>query len=72
VIRVRHVEPRDADQWIALRARELGCSEFASDTLAENGPSLEAHRARGFEEVEVIRCFRKSLAPAGAAASSES
>ena len=42
-------------------ARELGCSEFASDALAENNVSAEAHRALGFEEVEIIRCFRKDL-----------
>jgi aminoglycoside 6'-N-acetyltransferase I len=46
-----------AEEW----ARELGCSEFASDAVAENLVSAEAHRALGFEEVEIIRCFRKSL-----------
>jgi aminoglycoside 6'-N-acetyltransferase I len=39
----------------------MGCSEFASDALAENTASAAAHRALGFEEVEVIRCFRKRL-----------
>lgn len=47
-----------AEAW----ARALGCREFASDTLADNAPSTRAHRALGFEEVEVIRCFRKTLA----------
>jgi aminoglycoside 6'-N-acetyltransferase I len=42
-------------------ARELGCSEFASDALADKLVSAEAHRALGFEEVEIIRCFRKDL-----------
>ena len=38
-----------------------GCREFASDALAENSVSAAAHRALGFEEVVIIRCFRKSL-----------
>ena len=42
-------------------ARALRCREFASDALAENVVSQTAHKALGFEEVEVIRCFRKSL-----------
>jgi aminoglycoside 6'-N-acetyltransferase I len=46
-----------AEAW----ARAQGCREFASDTLAENTLSTRAHRALGFEEVEVIRCFRKDL-----------
>jgi aminoglycoside 6'-N-acetyltransferase I len=46
-----------AEAW----ARGMGCSEFASDALAENTASAAAHRALGFEEVEVIRCFRKRL-----------
>jgi aminoglycoside 6'-N-acetyltransferase I len=46
-----------AEAW----ARSLGCSEFASDALASNTLSAAAHQALGFEEVEVIRCFRKSL-----------
>jgi aminoglycoside 6'-N-acetyltransferase I len=46
-----------AEAW----ARSLGCREFASDALADNMLSATAHQALGFEEVEVIRCFRKSL-----------
>jgi aminoglycoside 6'-N-acetyltransferase I len=46
-----------AEAW----ARALGCREFASDALVENTVSATAHRALGFEEVEVIRCFRKDL-----------
>ena len=49
-----------AEAW----ARALGCREFASDALAENEASARAHRALGFQEVEVIRCFRKTLAGA--------
>jgi aminoglycoside 6'-N-acetyltransferase I len=44
-------------------ARALGCREFASDAVAENHVSASAHRALGFDEVEVIRCFRKDLIP---------
>jgi len=46
-----------AEDW----ARAQGCTEFASDTLADNNVSTAAHHALGFEEVEVIRCFRKDL-----------
>jgi aminoglycoside 6'-N-acetyltransferase I len=48
---------RAAEDW----ARSQGCTEFASDTLADNDISAAAHRALGFEEIEVIRCFRKDL-----------
>ena len=53
-----------AEHW----ARELGCREFASDAVANNAVSAAAHHALGFEEVVVLRCFRKSLPdpPAGA------
>ena len=44
-------------------ARANGCREFASDAVADNALSATAHRALGFEEVEVIRCFRKDLIP---------
>jgi aminoglycoside 6'-N-acetyltransferase I len=46
-----------AEQW----AREQGYSEFASDTTLDNTSSAAAHQALGFEEIEIIRCFRKSL-----------
>lgn len=46
-----------AEAW----ARGHGCQEFASDALADNLVSAAAHQALGFEEVEVIRCFRKVL-----------
>ena len=48
-----------AERW----ACSLGCREFASDALADNLVSAAAHRALGFDEVEVIRCFRKDLMP---------
>lgn len=48
-----------AEKW----AVEQGCTEFASDTEVDNEVSRAAHRNCGFEEVAVIRCFRKELAP---------
>ncbi|MBV9069459.1 MAG: GNAT family N-acetyltransferase [Acidobacteria bacterium] len=48
---------RAAEQW----ARSQGCTEIASDTEADNVSSAAAHRALGFEETAVVRCFRKSL-----------
>ena len=52
---------RAAEAW----ARALGCREFASDALADNTVSARAHQALGFDEVAVIRCFRKPLEPGG-------
>jgi aminoglycoside 6'-N-acetyltransferase I len=46
-----------AEAW----ARAQGCTEFGSDALLDNDISAAAHRALGFEEVERIRCFKKSL-----------
>ena len=46
-----------AEAW----ARAQGCTEFASDTEAENERSAAAHRALGFTETALIRCFRKDL-----------
>lgn len=40
---------------------ERGCCEFASDALLENGDSHSMHRALGFEEMERVVYFRKSL-----------
>jgi aminoglycoside 6'-N-acetyltransferase I len=54
---VGHALVRAAELW----AKEKGCTEFASDTELENTVSADAHRALGFEEVEIVRCFRKSL-----------
>lgn len=49
---------RAAEHWAAAR----GCRELASDTTMDNTASAAAHAALGFEEVEQVRCFRKSLA----------
>ena len=65
------VEPKDRGRGVGRAlvaaaeawAIDQGCTEFASDTLADNTASAAAHKALGFEEVEVVRCFRKSLAP---------
>jgi aminoglycoside 6'-N-acetyltransferase I len=46
-----------AEAW----ARSAGCTEFASDAEADNEESAAAHRALGFEDVGLIRCFRKGL-----------
>lgn len=46
-----------AEDW--CRAR--GCREMGSDTTVDNTLSRRAHRACGFEEAELICCFRKSL-----------
>ena len=53
-----------AEQW----ARRKGCSEMASDRELHNEPSGVFHRALGYEEVERIVCFRKSLGEAEEAA----
>ncbi len=42
-------------------ARGQGLTEFASDTAADNTLSAAAHRALGFEDVGLIRCFRLDL-----------
>jgi aminoglycoside 6'-N-acetyltransferase I len=41
--------------------REEGCPELASDAEADNEMSAAAHSALGFEEVGLIRCFRRDL-----------
>lgn len=46
-----------AEAW----ARERGCTEMASDRQIHNEMSGLFHAALGFEEVERIVCFRKSL-----------
>ena len=48
---------RAAEEW--GRARQ--CTELASDTQSFNDESIAAHKALGFEEVERLVCFRKSL-----------
>lgn len=46
-----------AEAW----GRHQGCSELASDTDVDNRVSTAAHLASGFEEVGLVRCFRKEL-----------
>ena len=43
------------------RARAAGYTEIASDAELDNGDGIAAHRAVGFEEVERVVCFRRSL-----------
>ena len=45
------------EEW----ASAAGCTEFASDAEADNELGAVAHRRLGFEEVGLIRCFRKDL-----------
>lgn len=46
-----------AESW----ARSQGCVELGSDAEADDLASAAAHRAVGFEETGVVRCFRKAL-----------
>ena len=46
-----------AEDW----GRAQGCSEFASDADPGNDLSRAAHRAVGFTDVGLVRCFRKDL-----------
>jgi aminoglycoside 6'-N-acetyltransferase I len=46
-----------AEEW----ARARGCTEMASDRDLDNEASGAFHEALGYEEVERIVCFRKSL-----------
>jgi aminoglycoside 6'-N-acetyltransferase I len=46
-----------AEAW----ARAQNFTEIASDALTDNHVSIAAHRALGYEEVERIVCFRRSL-----------
>ncbi len=48
---------REAEQW----ARERGFTELASDTEIHNTTSLRVHLACGFEEVERLIKFRKTI-----------
>jgi aminoglycoside 6'-N-acetyltransferase I len=48
---------RAVEDW----GRAQGCVELASDTTSDNVASMDAHRALGFEDVGMIRCFRKDL-----------
>lgn len=42
-------------------AREMGCTEFASDCQLENRESLAFHLHVGFQEANRIICFTKKL-----------
>lgn len=46
-----------SEQW----ARAQGCLELASNTEAANDASIAAHRALGFLDEGIVRCFRKPL-----------
>lgn len=46
-----------AEQW----ARDRGRSEMASDALIDNHVSHEAHRKSGYEEVDKVITYRKTL-----------
>jgi aminoglycoside 6'-N-acetyltransferase I len=48
---------RAAEEW----ARGQGCVELASDTEEANTASAAAHRALGFTDLGLVRCFRKDL-----------
>ena len=48
---------RAAEDW----ARGKGCTELASDTEVHNTVSQEAHERLGFERVETIVVYRRSL-----------
>ncbi|HYC60920.1 MAG TPA: GNAT family N-acetyltransferase [Thermoanaerobaculia bacterium] len=54
---------RAAEEW----ARQQGYREIASDVELENETSLSAHRALGYQEVERLVCFRRSLECGGTA-----
>lgn len=42
-------------------AKEMGCSEFASDCELKNKNSFKFHLSIGFDEANRIICFRKSI-----------
>jgi len=46
-----------AEEWAVAQ----GCKELASDTQPDNEGSAAAHRALGFTDVGLVRCFRKDL-----------
>jgi len=46
-----------AEEW----ARSQGCTELASDAEADDDASAAAHRAVGFADLGLVRCFRKDL-----------
>lgn len=42
-------------------ARDQGCAELASDADPDNTLSRSAHLGVGFEDVGLVRCFRKDV-----------
>lgn len=42
-------------------AKNMGCTEFASDCELDNTNSLKFHMAMGFDEANRIICFKKEL-----------
>lgn len=46
-----------AQRW----GRDQGCTEMASDADPTNEISIAAHRALGFADAGLVRCFRKDL-----------
>ena len=42
-------------------AKDMGCTEFASDCELDNVGSLKFHLAMGFDEANRIICFKKSI-----------
>ena len=46
-----------AEDW----ARAQGCTEMASDSEPDNDVSARAHRAVGFDDAGIVRCFRRGL-----------
>jgi aminoglycoside 6'-N-acetyltransferase I len=46
-----------AEEW----GRANRCTELGSDTQTFNELSIAAHKALGFDEVERVVCFKKSL-----------
>lgn len=49
---------RAAESW----GHDQRCSEFASDADPDNDVSLQAHRALGFTDAGLVRCFCKRIA----------
>jgi aminoglycoside 6'-N-acetyltransferase I len=67
---IEELSPRLFDDWIVARrlcnavekwASEKGCSEFASDTEIDNAVSERMHLAPGFQETDLVVCFRKQI-----------
>ena len=42
-------------------AKEMGCTEFASDCELDNIASLTFHIKMGFDEINLIICFKKNI-----------